>query len=79
MHGQNHIKITQSIRDTRVRWLGQLSRTDELYPCRTPTFRDSDVTRKEGRPTIRWMDTTEEGLRRKVVSNWETKAANRME
>jgi len=25
------------------------------------------------------MDTTEEGLRRKVVSNWETKTANRME
>jgi hypothetical protein len=52
---------------------------DELYPCTTPTFTDSDGKRKVGQPSVRRMDTAEEGLRRIVVSNWKTKAANRME
>ena len=42
-------------------------------------FTNAEGTRKAGRPPIRCMDSVEEDLNRSGVSNWKTKAANRVE
>jgi hypothetical protein len=71
----SHFKITTK----RTRWLGQLFRKEELWPCRKLTFTNPDGTRKEGRPLVRRMDSIEEDLKQSGVKNSKTKTANRME
>jgi hypothetical protein len=46
----NEPEIIHKIKDTRVRWLGHLFRTDELYLCRKVTFINPDGTREVGLP-----------------------------
>jgi len=44
----NEPKIIHEIKATRVRWLGHLFRTHELYLCRKLTFTNPDGTREVG-------------------------------
>jgi hypothetical protein len=54
----------QEIKDTKVRWLGHLLRTDEFYPWRKQTFTNPDDPRKVGRLPVRRVDSVEEVLKR---------------
>jgi hypothetical protein len=48
------------IKAGRLRWLGQLFRIQEQNPCRKLTLHKPEITRRAGRPAIRWLDSVED-------------------
>jgi hypothetical protein len=61
----------------RLRWLGHLTRANEISPCRKLTFSKPEGTRRVGRPSLRWLDSVEKDLGLLGIRGWKTKALDR--
>jgi hypothetical protein len=51
------LHIVRVIKVDRLRWLGHLERMEENSPCKMITFSQTEGSRKEGRPKLRWLDS----------------------
>jgi hypothetical protein len=56
-------EIVKTVKLRRLRWLGHLTRANEISPCRKLTFSKPKGTRRAGRPSLRWLDSVEKDLR----------------
>jgi hypothetical protein len=61
----------------RMRWLGQLFRTQKQNPCRKLTLHKAEGTRRVDRPAVRWLDSAEEDVKTMDVANWRRKSQDR--
>jgi hypothetical protein len=57
----NAPEIAKTVKLGRLRWLGHLTRANETSPCRTLTFPKPKGTRRAGRPSVRWLESSEKG------------------
>ena len=71
--------IIQEIKDAKFKWLGHLFIVDELHLAENTTLTNSDGTKTEGRPLVRWMDSAEEEEDLKISggSNWKRNGSNK--
>jgi hypothetical protein len=65
-----------TIKLKRLRWLGQVTRANETFPCRNVTFSKPEGRRSAVRPRIRWLDNVEQD-RIPGIRGWKTKALYR--
>jgi hypothetical protein len=61
----------------RLRWLGHLTRANEISPCRKLTFSKPEGTRRAGRPSQKRLDSVEKDLRLLGIRGWKTNALDR--
>jgi hypothetical protein len=66
--------IVQSIKISKLKWLGHITRMDENLLCRKLTFSQLEGSRKEGRPKLRWLDYVLQDLKILKATTWWTKA-----
>jgi hypothetical protein len=69
--------LVKTVKLGRLRWLGHLTRANEISPCRKLTFSKPQGTRRAGRPSLRWLDSVEKDLRLLGIRGWKTKALDR--
>jgi hypothetical protein len=70
-------EIVKTVKLGRLRWLGHLTRANEISPCRKLTFSKPEGTRRAGRPSLRWLDSVEKDLKLLGTRGWKTKALDR--
>jgi hypothetical protein len=70
-------EIVKTVKLGRFRWLGHLTRANEISPYRKLTFSKPEGTRRAGRPNLRWLDSVEKDLRLLGIRGWKTKALDR--
>jgi hypothetical protein len=69
--------IVKTVKLVGLRWLGYLTRANETSPCRKLTFSKPEGTSRAGKPSPRWLNSAERGLRILGVQEWKTKALDR--
>ena len=57
------LDIVPLVKIGRLRWFGQLFRMHELDHCRKLTILKPEVTRRVGKPKVRWLESIEEDLK----------------
>jgi hypothetical protein len=62
--------VIRVIKIGRLRWLGHLSRTQELDPCRKLTLYKPEDTRRVGKPRARWLESVETDSKKMGIKNW---------
>jgi hypothetical protein len=70
-------EIVKTVKLGRLRWLGHLTRANEISSCRKLTFSKPEGTRRAGRPSLRWLNSVEKDLRLLGIRGWKTKALDR--
>lgn len=72
------IDIVKKIKVQRLRWLGHVERMEENAPQKRISLGPPpDGKRKQGRPSLRWMDDVEQDIKQLGLRNWREKARNR--
>jgi hypothetical protein len=68
------LDIVRVIKVARLRWLGHLVIMEENSPCKKITFLQSEGSRKEGRPKLRWLDSVLKDVKLLKAETWWKKA-----
>jgi hypothetical protein len=69
--------IVNAVKAGRLRWLGQLFRSEDINPRRKLTFTKSEYIRRRGRYPIRWLGSIEQDLQVLGTRGRKTKALDR--
>jgi hypothetical protein len=69
--------IVQSIKISRLKWLGHIRKMDEISLCKKSDFSHLDGSRKKGRPKLRWLDYVLQDPKILIVASWGKKAQDR--
>jgi hypothetical protein len=69
--------LVTSVRITRLRWAGHITRMQDNLPCKKVTLDKPEGRRRVGRPNLRWMDGVTKDAKRLGVRNWRIKARDR--
>lgn len=72
------VDIVQRINIQRLRWLGHIARMDETTPARAAFDAVVGGQRRRGRPRARWKDQMSEITSGLGVTNWRTRAQDRI-
>jgi hypothetical protein len=60
----------EAVKIGRMKWLGQLTRMQEVDPCSKLTLLEPEGTRRVGKPKMWWLEAVEEDLKYVGVRNW---------
>ena len=70
--------IVRFIKCQRIRWLGHIERMqDTAIPKKDVVYGKLYVTRRKGRPKMRWLDDVYTDLRKMGINEWRDRARNR--
>jgi hypothetical protein len=78
LYGLYEPDIIKIVKAAKLRWLGQLYRTEELNPCKKLTSSKPIGRRKKGRPPVRWLGNVQQDLQTLGVRNWKEIASDRI-
>jgi len=74
-----YIHIVSDIKEKRLGWTGHVVRMDQGRAFKKIFESEPEVSRRGGRPRLRWLEDVQKDLREMKVKRWLQKAVDREE